>query len=151
MALLRPLMAYGEISDEAQKRLTALHIAADYLKHCLDICKQGADPMNIEFYALSLATAHLQTFMPQLKELYQEVSIPPFIFENGITQIEEVMQDETIPFHVEHDSLDGYLRELRREPGAKPYWLMPYGDFGFDEDEDDFDDEDYLDDDDDER
>ena len=144
-------MAYGEISDEAQKRLTALHIATEYLKHCLDICKQGADPMNIEFYALSLATAHLQTFMPQLKELYQEVSIPPFIFENGITQIEEVMQDETIPFHVEHDSLDGYLRELRREPGAKPYWLMPYGDFGFDEDEDDFDDEDYLDDDDDER
>ena len=134
---------------QPQKRLTALHIATEYLKHCLDICKQGADPMNIESYALSLATAHLQNFMPQLKELYQEVSIPPIIFENGISLIEEMMQDETIPFHIEHNSLDGYLRELRREPGAKPYWLMPYGDFGFDGDEDDFDDEDYLDDDDD--
>ena len=132
---------------QPQKRLTAMHIASEYLKHCLDICKQGANPINIEYYALSLATAHLQNFMPLLKELYQEVEIPPLIFDDGISEIEEIMKEDSTPFHIEHDSLDGFLRELRREPGSNPYWMMPYGDFGFDEDEDDLDYDDYLDDD----
>lgn len=131
---------------QPQKRLTAMHIASEYLKHCLEICKQGANPMNIEYYALSLATAHFQNFMPQLKEIYQEVEIPPIIFDDGISQIEETMMDKDIPFHIEHDCLDGFLRKLKQEPGSRPYWMMPYGDFGFDEkedsdEEDDFDDD----------
>lgn len=127
---------------QPQQRLTALHIASEYLNHCIDICKQGANPMNIDFYALSVASAHFQIFMPQLKQLYKEVEIPPYIFENGISQIEEIMNNEDIPFHIEYDSLDGYLRELKHEEGSKPYWLMPYGDFGFDEDEEDDENED---------
>ena len=134
---------------QPQKRITALHLASEYLKHSLDICKRGGNPMNTEYYALSLASAHLQNFMPQLKEIYQEATIPPFIFEDGISQIEEVMKDKSIPFHIEYNSLDGYLRKLKNEPGANPYWLMPYGDFGFEKDEENFDDEDYPDDDDD--
>jgi len=125
---------------QPQKRLTAMHIASEYLKHCLEICKQGANSENIDYYALSLATAHLQNFMPQLKEIYQEVEIPPIIFDEGISQIEEVMKEKSIPFHIEYDCLDGFLRELKREPGSSPYWMMPYGDFGFDEKEEDKDD-----------
>ena len=125
---------------QPQKRLTAMHIASEYLKHCLEICKQGANSENIDYYALSLATAHLQNFMPQLKEIYQEVEIPPIIFDGGISQIEEVMKAKSIPFHIKYDSLDGFLRELKREPGSRPYWMMPYGDFGFDEEEGDKDD-----------
>ena len=105
---------------QPQKRITALHLASEYLKHSLDICKRGGNPMNTEYYALSLASAHLQNFMPQLKEIYQEATIPPFIFEDGISQIEEVMKDKSIPFHIEYDSLDGYLRKLKKEPGANP-------------------------------
>ena len=132
---------------QPEQRLTALHIASEYINHCVDICKQGADPMNIEYYALSIASAHFEIFMPQLKLLYQEVKIPPFIFEDGISQIEEIMDNKDIHFHIEYDSLDGYLRELRHEEGSKPYWLMPYGDFGFEEDEeDDEEDEDFSDD-----
>ena len=134
---------------QPEQRLTALHIASEYINHCVDICKQGADPMNIEYYALSLASAHFQIFMPQLRQLYQEVKIPPYIFDHGISQIEEIMDNKDIHFHIEYDSLDGYLRELRYEEGSKPYWLMPYGDFGFEEDEeDDEEDEDFTDDDD---
>ncbi len=133
---------------QPQQRLTALHIASEYLNHSIDICKQGANPMNIDYYALSLASAHFQIFMPQLKQLYQEVEIPPFIFEDGISKIEEIMNNKDIPFHIEYDNLDGYLRGLRHEEGSKPYWLMPYGDFGFEEDEEDDEDEDYTDDDD---
>ena len=135
---------------QTQQRLTALHIASEYLNHCIDICKQGANPMNIDYYALSVASAHFQVFMPQLRQLYQEVEIPPLIFENGISQIEEIMNNEDIPFHIEYDNLDGYLRELKHEEGSKPYWLMPYGDFGFDEGEEDDEDEydDFLNDDD---
>ena len=133
---------------QPQQRLTALHIASEYINHCIDICKQGANPMNIDYYALSLASAHFQIFMPQLKQLYQEVEIPPFIFEDGISKIEEIMNNKDIPFHIEYDNLDGYLRGLRHEEGSKPYWLMPYGDFGFEEDEEDDEDEDYTDDDD---
>lgn len=83
---------------QPQQRLTALHIASEYLNHCIDICKQGANPMNIDFYALSVASAHFQIFMPQLKQLYKEVEIPPYIFENGISQIEEIMNNENITF-----------------------------------------------------
>ena len=125
---------------QPQKRLTAMHIASEYLKHCLEICKLGANPMNIDYYALSLATAHLQNFMPQLKEIYQEVKIPPIIFDDGIAEIEEVMKNKNIPFHIEYDCLDGFLRELRRESGSSPYWMMPYDDFGFDEEDEDEDD-----------
>ena len=128
---------------QPKKRLTAMHLASEYLKHSLDICKQGGNPMNIEYYALSLASAHLQNFMPQLKEIYQEATIPPLIFEYGISQIEDMMNEKGIPFHIEYDSLDGYLRELKDEYGADPYWLMPYGDFGFEEDEEDFNDGDF--------
>ena len=133
---------------QPKKRLTAMHLASEYLKHSLDICKQGGNPMNIEYYALSLASAHLQNFMPQLKEIYQEATIPPLIFEYGISQIEDMMNEKGIPFHIEYDSLDGYLRELKDEYGADPYWLMPYGDFGFEEDEEDFNDGDFDEDDD---
>ena len=133
---------------QPEKRLTAMHLASEYLKRSFDICKRGGNPMNIEYYALSLASAHLQNFMPQLKEIYQEASIPPLIFEDGISQIEAMMDEKGIPFHIEYDSLDGYLRELKNEPGAKPYWMMPCGDFGFEEDEDDYlDDNDDFDDD----
>ena len=132
---------------QPQKRLTAMHLASEYLKHSLDICKQGGNPMNVEYYALSLASAHLQNFMPQLKEIYHEATIPPLIFEHGISQIEEIMMNKGIPFHIEYESLDGYLRELMDEYGADPYWMMPYGDFGFEEDEEDFDDDDDFDDD----
>ena len=131
---------------QPEKRLTAIHFASEYLKHCLEICKQGANPMNIEYYAQSLATAHLQNLMPQLKEIYQEVSVPPFVFEHGISQIEAVMNDKSVPFHIKYDCLDGFLRELRNEPGANPYWMMPYGDFGFDENDDGYNDDDFLDD-----
>ena len=134
---------------QPEKRLTAMHLASEYLKHSFNICKQGGNPMNVEYYALSLASAHLQNFMPQLKEIYKEATIPPLIFKNGISQIEDLMNEKSIHFHIEYDSLDGYLRELKDEFGVSPYWLMPYGDFGFEEDEDDFDDDDYLDDDDD--
>ena len=133
---------------QPKKRLTAMHLASEYLKHSLEICKQGGNPMNIEYYALSLASAHLQNFMPQLKEIYQEATIPPLIFEYGISQIEDMMNEKGIPFHIEYDSLDGYLRELKDEYGADPYWLMPYGDFGFEEDEEDFNDGDFDEDDD---
>ena len=130
-----------------QQRLTAIHVLSEYLKYCLDICKQGANPMNIEYYALSLASAHFLSFMPQLEELYLEVPVPPFIFENGILEIKEIMKNKGIPFHIEYDSLDGFLRELKNEQGVNPYWMMPYGDFDLDEDEEDFDED--LDDDDD--
>jgi len=52
------------------------------------------------------------------------------IFDGGISQIEEVMTEKSIPFHIEHVCLDGFLRELKRESGSSPYWMMPYGDFG---------------------
>jgi hypothetical protein len=68
------------------------------------------------------------------------VKIPPIIFDDGIAEIEEVMKNKSIPFHIEYDCLDGFLRELRRESGSSPYWMMPYGDFGFDEEDEDEDD-----------
>lgn len=48
------------------------------------------------------------------------------------------MDNKDIHFHIEYENLDGYLRGLRHEEGSKPYWLMPYGDFGFEEDEEDY-------------
>ena len=115
-------------------RMRALSVITSYLRYCLDICRQGANPANIERYARALATAHIRELWPQISQIYQELEIPHILYDD-VDEIKRVMDDETIPYHVEHDSLNGYLLDLEDETGAGDYGMMPYGDFDIDDDE----------------
>ena len=121
------------------KRLKALSIISSYLKYCHDICLQGANPANIERYAQTLATAHIREVMPQIRSMYEELELSHILYK-GIEEVEQEMNDTTIPFHLEYNSLNDILLDLKDEKGAHNYSLMPYGDFGIDE-EDDWEDE----------
>ena len=95
----------------SEKRLRVLAIITKFLNHCLDICKKGASKMNIEQYALALATAHIKETMPQLRRLFTELNVPTMILTGGADEFEQVMNDESVYYYCEYDSLDGFLRD----------------------------------------
>ena len=120
---------------QPQQRMKAMAIINKYLNHCLTICQQGASPANIEQYAHILATAHLHEAMPLLKKLFEEIDVPCVEYD-GIDDFERIMNDESEPFLISHDKLNDYLLDLKDEVDANDYRLMPYGDFGIGDEQD---------------
>ena len=124
-------------------RLRMLAIISKFLNHCLDICKEGASTMNIEQYALALATAHIRETMPQLRQLFTELDIHTVILTDGADELERAMNDDTVYYYCEHDSLDGFLHDAHAMYEAES---DEFRKFGFDDDDDDgpydFDDDD---------
>lgn len=97
-----------------QKRLAVLSILSKYLKHCLIICKQGADPTNIDQYAFTLAAAHITELLPQLRTLFTQLYIPSQVF-HGVKDIEKMMRDNKTLEYSGHNNLDAYLKEYYAE------------------------------------
>ena len=128
---------------QPEKRLRIVSMASKYLRYCLDICRKGANPSNLELYAGALATGHIHELRLQLRELYNELDFPHFMYD-GIEEVEAMMDNEEADFLIECDNLNDFLLQLKNEKNADNYGLMPYGDFGFDDEDDDEDyDEDY--------
>lgn len=97
-----------------QKRLSVLSILSKYLKHCLVICKQGADPTNIDHYAFTLSAAHITELLPQLCTLFTELYIPSQVF-HGVKDIEKMMRDNKTLEYAGYNNLDAYLKEYDAE------------------------------------
>ena len=97
-----------------QKRLAVVSILSKYLKHCLVICKQGADPTNIDRYAFTLAAAHITELLPQLRTLFTQLYIPSQVF-HGVKDIEKMMRDNKTLNYSGYNNLDAYLKEYDAE------------------------------------
>lgn len=121
-----------------EKRLRVLAIITKFLNHCLDICKKGASKMNIEQYALALATAHIKETMPQLRRLFTELNVPTMILTGGADEFEQVMNDESVYYYCEYDSLDGFLRDehAKYEADEDEFLLLEDEDEYWDEEDD---------------
>ena len=94
-----------------EKRLQIATLLVKFLGHCLDICKQGASPMNIEHYAIACATAHIKETMPLLQRLFTELSFPTMILTDGAKELKRVMNDSKIPFFCKYPSMDNFLHD----------------------------------------
>ena len=138
---------------QPEKRLGITALLTKFLNHCLDICRQGASAMNMEHYALALATAHVTETLPILQRMFQELEIPELIIEGGIDEITRLMNDAEAEFHCKYDSLDQYLndeeeiresRELDEECYFGPVGNKNYVD-DFEDDEDNYDADDLYD------
>lgn len=130
-------------------RLRVLAILTKFLNHCLEICKKGASSMNIELYALALATAHIKETMPLLCRLFTELEINTYFLMDGYHELERVMKDKTVEFYCKYDSLDGYLNdpEVIEEADAedgKQLWSDNYDDEDDDEPYDFYDEDDGI-------
>ena len=132
-----------------EKRLRILAIITKFLNHCLDICKKGASTMNIEQYALALATAHIKETMPQLRRLFTELEVPTMLLTDGADELERAMNDKSVYYYCEYDSLDGFLHDAHAmyEADEDEFRQLGYDDEDWDEEDDgpyDFDDDDGI-------
>ena len=138
---------------QPEKRLRITAILTKFLNHCLDICRQGASTMNLEFYAIALATAHVTETLPILQQMFKELEIHTFYIEGGIDEITRLMNDPEVKFCCTYDSMDQYLNdeeeiEESQEVNEEAYFGPAgnkYGKDDFDDDEDDYDDDDLYD------
>lgn len=129
-------------------RLRVMAIISKFLNHCLDICKKGATTMNIEQYALALTTAHIRETMPQLRRFFTELDIKTAVLTDGVDELERAMNDDTVYYYCDHDSLDGYLHDANAMYEADEDEFRQFGYEVNDDDDDDdgpycFDDDDY--------
>ncbi|MBQ9645295.1 MAG: plasmid pRiA4b ORF-3 family protein [Prevotella sp.] len=92
-----------------QLRITSMLVK--FMNHCLDICLKGASPMNLEQYAIGLATAHVTETMPILRKIYEQIEFPYLLAAEGIDEIERCMNDPDTPFCCHYDALDQYLND----------------------------------------
>ena len=77
----------GMDDRQSLNRLAIVNILSKYLNHCLEICQKGASSVNIEQYAITLASAHVTEVMPQIRNLYKQIDIN-HVEVDGITDIE---------------------------------------------------------------
>ncbi len=96
---------------QPQKRMAVTTMITNFLSHCLDICLKGASPMNLESYAITLATAHVKEALPILCRIFNELRVPTFIIDDGISEVEKVMNNDKELYRVMHDSIDGFLND----------------------------------------
>ena len=138
---------------QPEKRLRITAILTKFLNHCLNICRQGASTMNLEHYALALATAHVKETLPIMQRMFKELEIPTLIIEDGIDEITRLMNNPEVEFYCKYDSLDQYLNdedeiEENREVNEEAYFGLAgnknYED-DFEDDEDDYDADDLYD------
>lgn len=94
-----------------EKRLQIAALLTKFLSHCLDICKKGASPMNIESYAIACATAHIKETMPLLRRLFTELSFPKLLLTGGVKELEQVMNNLKEPYYCKHASMDEFLHD----------------------------------------
>lgn len=130
-----------------EKRLRITAILTKFLNHCIDICRKGALTMNLERYAIALATAHVKETLPLLKTMFSELDIPTFFLADGFNSIDMVMNAPTMQYYCKYDSLDQYLNDAEeveepREIAEKAYFGLGYNGGGYDgydyDDEDDY-------------
>ena len=129
------------------KRLRVLAILTKFLNHCLDICKKGASTINIEQYAMALATAHIKETMPQLRKLFTELDVTTMVLTDGVDELERTMNDDSVYYYCDYDSLDAFLHDAHAMYEADEDEFSRHGyDDDFDEEDDgpyEFDDDDY--------
>lgn len=135
---------------QPEKRLRITAMLSKFLNHCLDICRQGASTFNLEFYAISLATAHVTETLPILQRIFKELNIQTTIVEGGIDEVARLMNDPKVEFCCKYDSLDQYLNdkeeiEESREFNEETYYGISRGNDYYGEDEDDYDADDLYD------
>ncbi|MBR1932995.1 MAG: hypothetical protein IJ841_04840 [Prevotella sp.] len=94
-----------------ERRLQIAAMLVKFLGHCLDICKKGASPMNIEHYAIGCATAHIKETMPLLRRLFTELDFPKMTLTGGVKELESVMNGRKTPFYCKYASMDEYLHD----------------------------------------
>ena len=94
-----------------EKRLKASAAIVNYLNYCYDICMQGANSINVDFYAYSLATAHVRETLPILKRLYRDIYIPKNMT-NGYEDVEEMMNSDDLEFVYEYTSIKDLLDDV---------------------------------------
>lgn len=93
-----------------KNRLKACAAITNYLNYCYKICKEGADPANIDSYAYSLATAHVREALPVLKKMYRDIDIPEIEVE-GYDDIEEIMDSDDITFRYDYTTIKELLED----------------------------------------
>ena len=116
---------------QPQKRLKALSILSNYLNYIHKICLQGADTYNIEHYAISLCSAHAKELLPLIRLLYADLEVPTVEIAGGISELEEMMNDDSLPFICEYSSLDAAIREPEDEDD-EDFWENDYLDDEYD-------------------
>lgn len=136
-----------------EKRLHITAIILKYLNHCLDICKKGASPINIEAYAIACATGKIKETLPMLRKLFTELDFPTMIIVDGYKEIEQVMKNKKNHFCCLYDNMNDYLHdEEERYDLDHADWQASRKEEDDDEEDDDLfngiDDENYFDDDD---
>lgn len=117
-----------------KQRLKASAAIVNYLNYCHDICRQGAEGVNVDFYAYSLATAHVREALPLLKKLYRDVYIPKNMTE-GYEDVEEIMNSDDMEFVYKYTSIEDVLADMFDDMFEAMF------DDGFDDEFDEFDDE----------
>lgn len=123
---------------EQRLRITAMIVK--FMNHCLDICLKGASPMNLEQYAITLATAHVHETLPTLRRIFTELQFPTAVLDDGIDEIERVMNDKKQPFCCKYSSIDDYLNdqeELAQMDFSDEIGLFDMSDAQNDEDDED--------------
>ncbi len=126
-----------------EKKLRITAFILKFLNHCLDICKQGASPINIEDYAIACATAKIKETLPILRKLFTELDFPTKILDDGYQELEQVVNSKKSYFCCLYDNMNDYLNDEEER------YLLDDADWQDTEDDDDWqdvedDDDDYI-------
>ena len=65
----------------------------------------------MEQYAITLATAHIHETLPTLRRIFDELQFPTAVLDDGIDEIERVMNDKNQQFCCKYSSIDEYLND----------------------------------------
>ena len=131
---------------QPEKRIRITAMLSKFMSHCLSICKKGASPLNLETYAITLATAHVKEAMPILKKMFSELNIPTLFITDGADEVEHIMNNSSEEYRCKYDNIDDFLHdseEMEFLEATKPLNARaPFANADDDYDDDDYDDDD---------
>ncbi len=136
-----------------EKKLQITSIILKFLDHCLDICKKGASPFNIEDYAIACVTAEIKETLPILRQLFTELHFPTRTITGGYEELEQLMNNKNHQFCCLYDNMNDFLYDEEELFQLDEADFPASGEAEDDEEDDDpfdyIDDDDFCDDDDD--
>lgn len=91
------------IGQHPEERLSIVSLLTEFLKHCYDICMQGAYPGNLCHYIETLALANVHEAMPIIRKIINDID--NVMFETGESEYDIECEMKTVHPKIKAETL----------------------------------------------